>query len=56
MVARQADGSVLPRQFDTGVRLGAVADEVAQTPQLGRLARSDGVQRGLEGVPVGMDV
>ena len=39
VVARQADGGVLAGELDAGVRVGAVADEVAEAPQLGRLGR-----------------
>ena len=56
VVAGEAHRDMLAREFDAGVRLGAVADEVAQAPQLGCLAVGDGLERGLEGVPVGVDV
>ena len=35
VVAREADRRVLARQLDAGVGLGAVADEVAEAPELG---------------------
>ena len=56
VVAGEADGGVRLRQLHAGVRLGAVADEVAEAPQLRRVARGNGLERGLEGVPVGVYV
>ena len=56
MVAGEAHGGVLLRELDARVGLGAVADEVAEAPQLRRVARGDGVERRLEGVPVGVYV
>ena len=56
VVAGQAHRGVLARELHAGVGLGAVADEVAEAPQLGGVAGGDRLERRLEGVPVGMDV
>ena len=56
VVAGQADRRVPARQLDAGVRLGAVADEVAEAPHLVG-ARGFGVgEHRLEGVAVAVDV
>ena len=56
MVAGQAHRGVLARELHAGVGVGAVADEVAEAPQLGGVARGDRVEHRLEGVPVAVDV
>ena len=56
MVAGEADGRVAVRQLDAGVVLGAVADEIAEAPQLLRVRVLDRVEHGLERVAVAVDV
>jgi hypothetical protein len=56
MVTGQADGDVSAREFHACVRLRSVADEVSETPELGCVAGGDRLERGLEGVPVAVDV
>jgi hypothetical protein len=56
MVTGEADGDMLTGEFDAGIGLGPVADEVAETPELGRVAGGDRLERRLEGVAVAVDV
>ena len=56
MVAGQAERAPLADQLRAGVGLGAVADDVAEAPDLVDLRLPDRVQAGLEGGQVGMDV
>ena len=56
MVAGEADGRVPARQLDAGVRVGAVADEVAEAPHLLAVGCLDRVEDGLERLPVAVDV
>ena len=56
MVAGQAERASLADQLGAGVGLGAVADDVAEAPDLVDLRLLDRVQAGLEGGQVGMDV
>ena len=48
VVAREAHGGMTAHKLDAGVRVGAVADEIAQAPQLGGLAVGDRLQHGFE--------
>ncbi len=56
MIAGEADGGVLPGELDARVGFGAVADEVAQTPDVVAFGLTDCVEHGLEGMPVAVDV
>ena len=56
VVAGEADRAVGLGQRDAGVGLGAVADEVAEAPQLLDLRLLRGGDHRLEGVPVAVDV
>ena len=56
VVAGEADRAVRAGQRDAGVRLGAVADEVAEAPQLVRAVGLRCRDHGLEGLPVAVDV
>ena len=56
VVAGEADGGVLTGQVHAGVRIGAVADEIAQAPHLPALGLADGVEHRLERVAVAVDV
>ena len=56
VVAGEADRRVPPRQLDAGVGLGAVADEVAEAPQLLGVRRRDRLEHRLERVAVAVDV
>ena len=59
VVAGEADGAALLDQVGAGVGLGAVADDVAEAPDLldaGRVdRREDGLERGLVGVNIADD-
>ena len=56
VVTGEADRGVLASELHADVGVGSIADEVAQAPQLGRVAGGDRVECGLEGMPVGVDV
>jgi STE24 endopeptidase len=56
VVAREADRHALARDLDAGVGLGAVADQVAQAPDLLGARAAGVVQHRLEGVTVTVDV
>ncbi len=56
VVAGQADRRMAARHLDAGVGLGAVADEVAETPHLVGADELGVGEHRLEGVPVAVDV
>jgi hypothetical protein len=56
VVAGEADRTVRLGQRDARIRLGAVADEIAEAPQLLDLSVLRGGDHGLEGMPVAVDV
>ena len=56
VVAGEADGGVLAHQRAAVVGVGAVADDVAQAPQLAGAGGRDVGEHRLEGVPVAVDV
>ncbi len=56
VVAGQADRTMLLRQRHAGVRIGAVADEVAEAPQLLAVGLGDRIEHGLERVAVAVNV
>ena len=56
VVSHQADGRMLAGELHAGVRLGPIAHEIAQAPDLGGAAVSDRLEGRLERVPVAMDV
>jgi arginyl-tRNA synthetase len=56
VVAGQAGAAALAHQSGAGIRLGAVADHVAEAPDLVDGGLLDRREDGLEGLPVGVDV
>ncbi len=56
VVAGEAHRDVRAGELHAGVRLSAVADEVAEAPHLGGVARGDVLEHRLEGVAVAVDV
>jgi hypothetical protein len=56
VVAGEAHRGVLARELHACVGLGAVAHQVAEAPQLGRVARGYRLERRLERMAVGVDV
>src|SRR5690606_39586601 len=56
VIAQQADRASFTRQPHAGVRLGAVADDISETPDLLKIGTVDVSQYGLEGRKVCVDV
>src|SRR6267154_627178 len=56
VIAGEAHRGVLAGELHASIGLGAVADEIAEAPELGGVARSDRLKGRLEGVPICVDV
>ena len=56
VVTGEAYRGVLAGELHADVGVGSVADEVAQAPQLGRVAGGDRIEHRLEGLAVAVDI
>jgi hypothetical protein len=59
MIAENRDRPVLDEVhhgIDSPFRIGAIADDIAKADDLPGAARACGIEAGLEGLPVGMNV
>ncbi len=56
VVTRQADRRVLTRELDARIRIGPISDEVAEAPHFFAFGVADGVEHGLKGLAVAVNV